>query len=518
MVQNLAGFSYQQLRQQLEEMLSQVLSEQEFSNCFKQIEIQKPTAGKCFWQTVDAPAGIYIILAGKVRLLDSTDNLITSLETGASFGELTLFIEEKFQPYAIRASINLTLCFIPSNCLLSLCNKYPKLREHLYQQALLRDLLLLCRQITSLGNASQAELIKILSLLERHHLKVGKLPQPLEKEQQLWLIRQGELLHSSGLRLTAGNIYASCQFPNKGVWQATQPTQLYSLHKSHQETALDHLPQLATLIEADTSLSTDIQPVEALTRKSEATVFSQPAAKSKKQKKVSKAYFPSPSVRIGHWWQRVTRRYPFFLQQSGSDCGAACLVMVGRYWGKHFSVNRLRDIANVDRDGASLRGLAAAAESIGFVTRPVKASLDKLAEQQLPAIVHWKGMHYIVVYEVTRSQVIVADPAIGQRTLSHSEFKANWTGYVLLLQPTALLKAAKEVSQPFWQFFELVKPHWLVLLEVFIASILIQIFGLITPLFTQLLLDRVVVQRSELTLTAVGIGLLIFSLFRVAIT
>lgn len=192
--------------------------------------------------------------------------------------------------------------------------------------------------------------------------------------------------------------------------------------------------------------------------------------------------------------------------------------MVSRYWGKHFSINRLRDIANVDRNGASLRGLAVAAESIGFTTRPVKASLDKLAQQSLPAIVHWEGRHYIVVYEVTRKQVIVADPAIGQRILPHAQFKQSWTGYVLLLQPTALLKEAEETSTPFWQFFELAKPHRLVLLEVFVASILIQIFGLITPLFTQLLLDRVVVQRSNLTLTAVGLGLLIFGLFRVAMT
>jgi ABC-type bacteriocin/lantibiotic exporter with double-glycine peptidase domain len=78
-------------------------------------------------------------------------------------------------------------------------------------------------------------------------------------------------------------------------------------------------------------------------------------------------------------WQRITRRYPFFQQQSAADCGAACLVMVSRYWGKRFSINRLRDIANVDRNGASLKGLAAAAESLGFTTRPVKASLDKLA-------------------------------------------------------------------------------------------------------------------------------------------
>lgn len=237
---------------------------------------------------------------------------------------------------------------------------------------------------------------------------------------------------------------------------------------------------------------------------------------TKSEPKISKAYFPSPTQRVTHLWQHVIRRYPFFYQQSASDCGAACLVMVSRYWGKRFSVNRLRDIANVDRNGASLRGLLTAAESLGFATRPVKASLNQLAKQKLPAIAHWEGKHYIVVYEITPKHVVVADPAIGQRTLSHAEFKADWTGYTLLLQPTAMLKDAKETSTPFWQFFELMKPHSLILLEVFIASIFIQIFGLITPLFTQLILDRVVVQRSELTLTAVGLGLLLFSLFRVA--
>ncbi|MHC5819762.1 MAG: peptidase domain-containing ABC transporter [Nostoc sp.] len=236
------------------------------------------------------------------------------------------------------------------------------------------------------------------------------------------------------------------------------------------------------------------------------------------EKKISKAYFPNPTQKVGHLWQRAMRRYPFFAQHSASDCGAACLVMVSRYWGKRFSVNRLRDIANVDRNGASLRGLLVAAESIGFATRPVKAGLQQLAKQKLPAIAHWEGKHYIVVYEITPKYVIVADPAIGQRTLSHAEFKANWTGYTLLLQPTAMLKDTKETSTPFWQFFELMKPHSLVMLEVFIASVFIQIFGLVTPLFTQLILDRVVVQRSELTLTAVGLGLLMFSLFRVAMT
>jgi ATP-binding cassette subfamily B protein len=178
----------------------------------------------------------------------------------------------------------------------------------------------------------------------------------------------------------------------------------------------------------------------------------------------------------------------------------------------------LRDTANVGRSGASLRGLTAAAESIGFTTRPVKASLDKLAQQPLPAIAHWEGRHYIVVYEITPKKVIIGDPAIGQLSLTHAEFKAGWTGNALLLQPTALLEETPEERTPLWQFLELVKPHWKVLLEVFIASVFIQVFGLITPLFTQLLLDRVIVQGSTLTLNAVGLGLMIFGLFRVAMT
>jgi len=415
MVPKSSAVPQQQLSQQLAQSLGQTLSEPELANCCKQTEILEPTPGKRFWQAVDAGAGIYIILAGKVRLLDCTDNLVTSLGAGSSFGELTLFPEEPLQPYAARASVNLQLCYVPGDLLRSLIRKYPNIREHLHHQAVLRD-------------------------------------------QQLV-----ELVH-------------------------------------------------------DVTRSAKSQPVESFARKSEAAVLPQPVAEQKNQKKVSKAYFPNPTLQAGHLWQRVIRRYPFFHQQSASDCGAACLVMVSRYWGKRFSVNRLRDIANVDRNGASLRGLAAAAETIGFTTRPVKASLNKLAEQSLPAIVHWEGRHYVVVYEVARSYVIVADPAIGQRTLTHAQFKAGWTGYTLLLQPTALLKEADEARQPFWQFFELMKPHQLVLLEIFAASVLIQIFGLITPLLTQLLLDRVVVQRSNLTLTAVGLGLLIFGLFRVAMT
>ena len=395
-------------QEQLRDVLGTQLSQQEIESCLKNTENLTPKVGQ-FWQTADAQTGIYIITKGKVRLLDTQGELMTTLVAGASFGESTLFPDNSFLSYSARASVNLKLSYLPGETLLPLIKKHPQIREHLYQVA----------------------------------LKLNSLQKKVEPE----------IPNSLGTNL-----------PEFNITQDQQP--------------------------------------EVIGQKTT----------------INKAYFPSPTQRVGHLWQRITRRYPFFAQQSGSDCGAACLVMVARYWGKKFSVNRVRDIANVDRNGASLRGLSAAAESIGYSTRPVKASLDQLAKQKLPAIAHWEGKHYVVVYEVTPKQVIIADPAIGQRHLAYPEFKAGWTGYTLLLQPTALIKKLKDTTTPFWQFFELVTPHGQVLLEVFITSLLIQIFGLITPLFTQLLLDRVVVQGSTLTLTAVGLGLVIFGLFRVAMT
>ncbi|MBI4781886.1 MAG: peptidase domain-containing ABC transporter [Oscillatoriophycideae cyanobacterium NC_groundwater_1537_Pr4_S-0.65um_50_18] len=512
MVQHISTALKQQIAQQLTQVLGHTLSEQEWNVCQQTIECLQPAAGKLFWQATEATAGIYLVLEGKVRLLDSDKNLVISLEAGASLGESTLFPDSPFQSYSARASIGVKLCFIPALSLQSLLRKYPAFQEQIYQRAVLQDFLLLSHQVPVLKNIPAKQVISFLSLLERHSLAVGEIPQMVYQGKQLWFLRYGEMIQTAGQRLTTGTLCTP-------AWGAStiQATELYSLDAAKWEIALKNIPQLRDLIEPHVTTSDNYQPIEAFPARSTDIILSvaeQPIRKTK----LSQAYFPSPTLRTGHWWQRITRRYPFFAQQSAADCGTACLVMIGQYWGKRLNVNRLRDTTNADRNGASLRNLAAAAESIGFSTRPVKASINKLAEQPMPAIAHWEGKHYIVVYEITSKQVVVADPAIGQQTLSHAQFKAGWAGYALLLQPTAFFKETPEIRQPLWQFLALVKPHWLVLLEVFIASIFIQVFGLITPLFTQLLLDRVVVQRSTLTLNAIGIGLLIFGLFRVTMT
>jgi ATP-binding cassette subfamily B protein len=209
--------------------------------------------------------------------------------------------------------------------------------------------------------------------------------------------------------------------------------------------------------------------------------------------------------------------YPFVEQQSSSDCGAACLAMVSRYWGKQFSLNSLRIKAGVGRSGASLKGLARAAEGLGFQATPVRASWERLSDRVHPWIAHWQGNHYVVVYQVKGDRIVIADPAEGKRSLTPAEFTEGWTGYALLLEPTPELAKTPDQKSSLSRFVGLLLPHRNTIIKVLFGSLLLQLFSLVTPLFTQIILDRVVVSKSLTSLNVFAFGLLLFGIWRIGL-
>jgi HlyB family type I secretion system ABC transporter len=488
------------------------------------LKVYQPTTGRLIWDVVNSPAGICIVLEGQVRLVDEDDELVLSLPVGASFGSASLFPNRRFQFYAARASHNLKLCVLNLALLQPLFEQYPALRAYQYQQAIDTDLRLLCHgsPMTD-NNLSGAALLRLPELIDCVYQASGTLSDSTQIDRQLWILRRGELLHAAGQRLSAGQVYFDSQLPSNGSWQVIQPIEMYCLSKTAYQ-QLRHVPSSRgsravrpPAIVGSPQLGSE-PGAEAGVEQPDIGDYDRDLADDllsprTPDSSASKPYFPRPTVRLGQWWQQLTEQYPFFKQQSSSDCGIACLVMVGLYWGKRLNLPQLRTIANVDRSGSSLAGLVNAAESVGLAPRPVKIDLQGLARQPLPAIAHWKGKHYVVVYRVTPQKVMISDPAVGRCRLTHAEFQKGWTGYTLLLQPTSVFHVTQEAKPDLWRFFEVIKPHRLVLSEVLVASIMIEIFGLSIPVFTQLLLDRVVVQRSLPTFFAVGSGLLIFSLF-----
>ena len=87
-------------------------------------------------------------------------------------------------------------------------------------------------------------------------------------------------------------------------------------------------------------------------------------------------------------------------------------------------------------------GIARGAERVGLASRAVKASKTHLDELPLPAVVHWEGNHWVVLYAVEDGHVRVADPARGRVRVAREEFDEKWSGYAALLAYTPALEDA----------------------------------------------------------------------------
>lgn len=93
------------------------------------------------------------------------------------------------------------------------------------------------------------------------------------------------------------------------------------------------------------------------------------------------------------------KTFPLYKQPDQMDCGPTCLRMIAKHYGKNFSLQRLRDISGINREGVSLLGISEAAEKIGFRTTGTKLTLQQLQEIELPAILHWGQNHFVTLYK-----------------------------------------------------------------------------------------------------------------------
>ncbi len=154
---------------------------------------------------------------------------------------------------------------------------------------------------------------------------------------------------------------------------------------------------------------------------------------------------PTPTVTfasryraIAHW--SSTSRYPVVRQYDQADCGPAALLSVLRFWGGDASLVHLRELAHTDAQGSTMLSLVRAATALGFRARGATGTLDDLAREVLPCIAHVvlpEGLHhYVVVYEIDASGVLVGDPGRGRYRLSSDAFAALWVSRaVVLLTP-----------------------------------------------------------------------------------
>lgn len=216
-------------------------------------------------------------------------------------------------------------------------------------------------------------------------------------------------------------------------------------------------------------------------------------------------------------------KYPVVLQHSEEDCGAACIATVAKHYGRTFAIGRVREAVGTGSRGTSLLGLSRGAETLGFNVRKVKAGLEfveSLHKAPLPAIIHWKGYHWVVLYGQKGRKYAIADPAIGIRYLTRDELIEGWgNGVMLLLLPddSRFDQQPEDKIAGFGRFLVRVLPYRKILAEAIAINIAIGLLSLASPLMMQLLTDDVLVRGDTQLLTTVAIGVIAMNVFSSAI-
>lgn len=206
------------------------------------------------------------------------------------------------------------------------------------------------------------------------------------------------------------------------------------------------------------------------------------------------------------------KKFPFYLQADSKDCGATCLKMIAKFYGKSLGIEALRSLSETTREGSSLLNISDAAESIGFKTLGLKISTKKLIEATLPCILHWDNNHYVILYKIKKNKVYIADPALGLVEYTEDEFIRYWIGnnannetiegILLLLEPTVKFYQSefdKEESKVFGfrMLFKYLYPYKNFVLQLIIGLIASSLLQLIFPFLTQSIVD-VGIQNRDL--------------------
>jgi len=213
------------------------------------------------------------------------------------------------------------------------------------------------------------------------------------------------------------------------------------------------------------------------------------------------------------------RKVPVMRQDSELECGATCLAMVLGYYGRDVTVAECHERCNVGRDGQTALDIAKAARTYGLQVIPYTVELDDLANVPCPAVIHWGFKHFVVLERSTDRGAVIVDPGRGRIKVDRDELDREFTGVVLAMAPgSAFDEREPEEERP---------SHWRLLarrafsapgarrllVQIVLASLLLQALGLAVPGLTKVLVDSVLPLQIDdiMPILAAGIALILLT-------
>lgn len=468
--------------------------------------------GDTVFNAGDEGDGFFVIRSGTVRIFTNDEGKEISMgmrragEVVAELGALRKVRHES----SVRASSDAELLYVAHETLAPLLQADPEAAGFVSSYVAIRAAGGVVGRLFDLkGKVDTAELDQLVRSVGIKRASAGSvvLEQGGTDDRRLYLVRQGTLRadrQEDGRDLALGSIERGDVF---GEHSALRRTAQYATVTAETNVVLLVVPEdtLQRILERNPQVRTYLE--ERIDTAERELDRQRRIADQRGQRNVLDL------VSRPKAGEKVLRRFPWVEQAEEADCGAACLAMICRYYDIGLTLGKLREMAGVTTEGATLDSLARVGDGLGFTTRAVKCTFDALQGVDLPFIAHWEGYHYIVVYGVSKRHVWVADPARGFAKMSVSDFEKGWTGTCLLFVPSADLQPGERSASPWTRFVRYLAPYKQILGYVLLATLVIELLGVIPPVIVQNILDRVVVHANIELLNVLIIGLVIASVF-----
>lgn len=213
-------------------------------------------------------------------------------------------------------------------------------------------------------------------------------------------------------------------------------------------------------------------------------------------------------------------------QHDMRDCGAACLASIAAHYHYGISIARVRQYASTDKYGTNVLGLIRAAEKLGFEAKGVRGNVDALPHIPYPAIAHvirhadnQELHHYVVLYGYKNGTVKMMDPGIGDmQSMTIEAFKAEWSGVLVLMEPSEHFFLKNEKISIWSRFFSLVKPHRSAFLQAFFGAVCYTVLGLSSSIYIEKVTDYVLVGGNTNLLNLLSVMMLVILAFQIFIS
>jgi HlyB family type I secretion system ABC transporter len=485
----------------------------------------------------DDPAdSFYVLTRGRARALkikpDGEEIPLGALKPGDSFGEAALS-EGGTRSATVRCSTGVDVLRIDRSDFLQLVQEVPELKHYVEMTGRNRALQSFLYQFSNFGRLPASALRSMIDKLAPIGFAKGSLIiRQGDDAGPMYVIEKGRARVFAGINGRERNLafYREGDFfgelsilngsPRAASVEAFTDCQLLALDPKAVQDLRSRFPEFDKLLSERLAIyqaktearipldfTTEMLPAETQAHDKVELDGEQPPAAEEKEEPFAdeRGLFRKRPKRI--------RKVEHIAQIDEMDCGAASLGMICRHFGRKVSLARIRQLCHTATDGTSLKALCRAATELGLAARALKVSLRNLPMMPLPAIAHWEGNHWLVLYDVDPQFVRVADPALGLRKIPRREFEAKWTGYAALFDYTIAFEQAPESRPALAWILPFLARFKIILLQVLGLAVAVSFLQLLFPVFTQMVVDKVIVENDIGLLKTILLGMLAAVIF-----